>query len=57
MSASRERKKRLEQGKEPVIETKKTKKKISEGWIFTISVILVVALVFGGIFGYNVWLL
>lgn len=55
MSASRERKKRLEQGKEPVIETKKTKKKISEGWIFTISVILVVALVFGGIFGYNVW--
>ena len=48
MSASRERKKRLAEVKEPVVETKKTKKKISEGWIFAISIVLVLALVFGG---------
>ncbi|MBQ4565039.1 MAG: hypothetical protein IJA48_01690 [Oscillospiraceae bacterium] len=55
MSASRERKKRLAEGKEPVVETKETKKKISEGWIFAISIVLVLALVFGGIFAYNAW--
>lgn len=55
MSASRERKKRLAEVKEPVVETKKTKKKISEGWIFAISIVLVLALVFGGIFAYNAW--
>lgn len=55
MSASRERKKRLAEANEPVVETKQTKKKISEGWIFAISIVLVLALVFGGIFAYNAW--
>lgn len=55
MSASRERKKRLQQVDEPVVETKKTKKKVSEGWIFAISIILVLVLVFGGIFAYGIW--
>ena len=39
----------------PVVETKKAKKKVSEGWIFAISMLLVVALVFGGIFAYRAW--
>ncbi len=54
MSASRERKKRMEQGQQPVPAQQKKKKKLSEGWILAISVILVVALVFGGIFTYRV---
>ncbi len=52
MSASRERKKRSEQVSEPVAPQQK-KKKLSEGWIFTISIVLVVAIVFGGLFGYR----
>lgn len=56
MSASRERKKRLNETQEPVKVTKTTKKKkLSEGWIFTICVVLVIALVFGGLFGYRAY--
>ncbi len=47
MSASRERKKRVEQ--EPVPAKKTAKKKLSEGWIFAICVALVFALIVGGI--------
>lgn len=52
MSASRERKKRAEQVNEPVVPQKK-KKKLSEGWVFAICIILVVAIVFGGMFAYR----
>lgn len=55
MSASRERKKRSEVGQQPVSEPKKEKKKLSEGWILAICVVLVVAIVFGGIFGYRAY--
>ncbi len=53
MSASRERKKRAEQVNEPVAPQQKKTKKLSEGWIFTICIVLVVAIVFGGLFGYR----
>ncbi len=53
MSASRERKKRVAQNAASQPEVKKEKKKLSEGWIFAICIILVVALVFGGIFLYR----
>ena len=47
MSASRERKKRMQQANEPApAAPKKKKKKLSEGWIFAITIVLVVALVF-----------
>ena len=46
MSASRERKKRMEKGTVPASVPQK-KKKLSEGWILAICVVLIVALVFG----------
>lgn len=47
MSASRERKKRMQQANEPApAAPKKKKKKLSEGWIFTITIVLILALVF-----------
>lgn len=56
MSASRERKKRMQDGNVPAsAPQKETKKKLSEGWILAISVVLIVALVFGGIFGYRAY--
>lgn len=51
MSASRERKKRLEQDQIPASE--KEKKKLSEGIILAISIVLVLAVVFGGILIYR----
>lgn len=53
MSASRERKKRMEQGAQPVPAQEKKKKKLSEGWILAISVVLILALVFGSVFTYR----
>ena len=53
MSASRERKKRMQQPGETVPAAPKKKKKLSEGWIFAITIILVVALVFGGLMIYR----
>ena len=53
MSASRERKKRTQQPGETVPAAPKKKKKLSEGWIFAITIILVVALVFGGLMIYR----
>lgn len=53
MSASRERKKRMEQGQQPVPAQEKKKKKLSEGAILAICVVLIVALVFGGMFAYR----
>ena len=55
MSASRERKKRVEQAAEPVVQKKEAKKKLSSGWVFAITVILVVAIVFGSLFGYRAY--
>lgn len=52
MSASRERKMRTEQGV-PFDAPQKKKKKLSEGAIFAICVIVVVALLLGGLFGYR----
>lgn len=49
MSASRERKKRLEQPEQTAAAPKKAKKKLSEGWIFTICIFLVLAIVFGSV--------
>ena len=49
MSASRERKKRMTQEPAPVQQTSKKKKKISDGAILAICVVLVLAIVFGGI--------
>ena len=53
MSASRERKMRSQQSQntEPAKKTKK--KKLSEGWILAICVVLVLAIVFGSIFVYR----
>lgn len=53
MSASSARKKRLEQANQPVAETKKQKKKLSQGWIFGICICLIVALLVGGILVYR----
>ena len=48
MSASSARKKRLEQANQPVPETKKkTKKKLSQGWIFGICICLIIAALIG----------
>lgn len=55
MSASRERKKRVEQAAQPVAQKKVEKKKLSSGWVFGITVILVVAIIFGGLFGYRAY--
>lgn len=55
MSASRERKKRQDTNVSASVPQKKTKKKLSEGWILAISVVLIVALVFGGIFGFRAY--
>ena len=56
MSASRERKKRMQDGNVSAsAPQKKTKKKLSEGWILAISVVLIVALVFGGVFGFRAY--
>lgn len=52
MSASRERKMRVEQNSLAQPEKKKTKK-LSEGWIFAITMILVLAVAIGGIMLYN----
>lgn len=49
MSASRERKKRMTQEQAPVQQTGKKKKKISDGAILAICIVLVLAIVFGGI--------
>lgn len=52
MSASRERKKRMVESEQAAPQqAKKTKKKLSEGWIFAIIVILIPVIVFGVIFG------
>jgi len=53
MSASRERKKRVEMSSIAQPEAKKTKKKISEGWIFAICMILIVTVIIGGILIYR----
>ncbi len=53
MSASRERKKRVEMSSIAQPEAKKTKKKISEGWVFAICMILIAAVVFGGMLFYR----
>lgn len=53
MSASRERKKRAGQVNEPAVPQQKKTKKLSEGWVFTICIVLVVAIVFGGLFTYR----
>ncbi len=53
MSASRERKKRAEQGNTAPVEQPKKKKKLSEGLILLISVVLVLAIVFGGVMIYK----
>ena len=56
MSASRERKKRMSQ--EPVSaaqQRKPEKKKLSEGLLLLISVVLILAIVFGSIAGYNAY--
>lgn len=53
MSASRERKKRMQQPGETVPAAPKKKKKLSEGWIFAITIVLVLALVFGGLMIYR----
>ncbi len=47
MSASRERKKRVEMSSIAQPEVKKAKKKISEGWIFAICIVLIAAVVIG----------
>ena len=52
MSASRERKKRMEKGTVPASVPQK-KKKLSEGWILASCVVLIVALVFGGVLGFR----
>lgn len=54
MSASRERKKRMEKGTVPASVPQK-KKKLSEGWILAICVVLIVALVFGGVLGFRAY--
>jgi len=53
MSASREKNKRNAQVEHAA--PAKQKKKISEGWILAISVVLIVALVFGGVLGYRIY--
>ena len=56
MSASRERRKRMQDGNVPASASQKeTKKKLSEGWILAISIVLIVALVFGGILGFRAY--
>ncbi len=55
MSASRERKKRMQEVNVPAAEPKKKKNKLSGGWLLAICVVLVLALVFGGIFGYRAY--
>lgn len=56
MSASRERKKRMQEDTlSASAAPKKTKKKLSEGWILTICVVLILALVFGSIFGFRAY--
>lgn len=55
MSASRERKKRQDSNVSASVPQKKAKKKLSEGWILAISIVLIVALVFGGIFGFRAY--
>lgn len=49
MSASRERKMRSQQAAERPVEQPKKKKKLAEGWILLISVVLVLAIVFGSV--------
>ena len=53
MSASSARKKRLEQANQPEPEKKKQKKKLSQAWIFGITICLIVALLIGGILIYR----
>ncbi len=53
MSASRERKKRVEQNSNTQPESAKAKKKISEGWIFAICMISIVVIVIGGMLIYR----
>lgn len=53
MSASSSRKKRMEQANLPVSETPKKKKKLSQGWVFAICILLVVALLIGGVLVYR----
>ncbi|MBE6927070.1 MAG: hypothetical protein E7467_01040 [Ruminococcaceae bacterium] len=53
MSASRERKKRVEQSAAAQPEVKKTKKKLSQGWIFAICMILIFAAVVVGMIIYR----
>lgn len=55
MSASRERKKRQDSNVSASVPQKKAKKKLPEGWILAISIVLIVALVFGGIFGFRAY--
>lgn len=53
MSASRERKMRNQQAAEIPAEQPKKKKKLSEGWVLFISVVLVLAIVFGSVLVYQ----
>ncbi len=53
MSASSARKKRLEQSQIPASQTPKKKKKLSQGWIFGITIALIIALLVGGILIYR----
>lgn len=53
MSASRERKKRAQAINEPVVQQSKKTKKLSEGWVFAICIVLLVAVVFGSMFAYR----
>lgn len=56
MSASRERKKRVElEQKTTNLQQPAKKKKLSEGWIFAIVMILIVAALFCFIFGRGIW--
>ncbi len=56
MSASRERKKRMSaEQAAPVQQSKQQKKKLSEGWIFAIVMVLIVAALFAFVFGRGIW--
>lgn len=54
MSASRERKKRTEQVGVPVVKKVKAKK-LSEGWIFAIVMVAVVAVLIAGLVGWGIY--
>ncbi len=56
MSASRERKKRVSvEQAAPVQQNNQQKKKLSEGWIFAIVMVLIVAALFAFVLGRGIW--